>query len=262
MNALASLESILKLFPNNSSEIEKSELSDLIAHLKYIESYTNTGSSLVYVLNYKTMRYEYLNNAFEMVLVDDVETLKNQGIKFFMENCHPADLKLLSSQVLPDLMGSFNMLSREEKFKSRAQYNYRLRLKNGNYFNCLQQTSCIQLDSEGNPLLDLGFLSDLGNVKTNGKIKCHLSLLKEGSYHQQFYREYSNDLIKPTKPNLTKRQLEITKQLANGKTSQEIADILYISLHTVNTHKRNIFKRLGIRSATELVGISTKNGWV
>jgi DNA-binding NarL/FixJ family response regulator len=58
-----------------------------------------------------------------------------------------------------------------------------------------------------------------------------------------------------TNPNITitKREQEILNYIALGKTSQEIADILNISLRTVQTHRSNIIQKLGIKSAAGLI---------
>lgn len=59
---------------------------------------------------------------------------------------------------------------------------------------------------------------------------------------------------------ITKRELEIIKQLVSGKRSKEIADILCISLFTVNTHKKNIYRKLGIGHSYELAQYALKTG--
>ena len=51
---------------------------------------------------------------------------------------------------------------------------------------------------------------------------------------------------------LTERQLEVARLAARGLTDREIADELGLSPHTVHTHLRNIFVRLGISSREEL----------
>lgn len=51
---------------------------------------------------------------------------------------------------------------------------------------------------------------------------------------------------------LSIREKEIVEQIALGKTNQEIADILFISPHTVVTHRKNITKKLGIKTVSGL----------
>lgn len=52
---------------------------------------------------------------------------------------------------------------------------------------------------------------------------------------------------------LTKRETEILGLLALGKKSVEIGEQLYISEHTVNTHRKNINKKLEIKTLTDLM---------
>lgn len=52
---------------------------------------------------------------------------------------------------------------------------------------------------------------------------------------------------------LSKRQVEILKLIAIGKTNQEIADILFIGKTTVETHRKNMIRILNLRGAGELL---------
>lgn len=51
---------------------------------------------------------------------------------------------------------------------------------------------------------------------------------------------------------LTERETEITTLIAKGYTNKEIGKELHLSHHTVHTHRRNILKKLGAKSASEL----------
>ena len=54
------------------------------------------------------------------------------------------------------------------------------------------------------------------------------------------------------KENLSQREKEIISLVVKGMTNQEIADKLFLSIHTVITHRRNIARKLEIHSATGL----------
>jgi len=51
---------------------------------------------------------------------------------------------------------------------------------------------------------------------------------------------------------LTDRELEIFRMIGNGKTSGTIATELFLSTHTIDTHRENIKRKLGAKSAAEL----------
>lgn len=65
--------------------------------------------------------------------------------------------------------------------------------------------------------------------------------------------EIENDANKSTKGLLTKRQVEILSLVAQGKTSREIANELFIGLHTVDTHRKNMIRILGLQGKGELM---------
>ena len=52
---------------------------------------------------------------------------------------------------------------------------------------------------------------------------------------------------------LTTRETEILKLIAHGQSTQAIADALFLSPHTVQTHRKSIIKKLNIKSPTEFV---------
>ena len=51
---------------------------------------------------------------------------------------------------------------------------------------------------------------------------------------------------------LTVRELEIARMIAKGESNKDVAEKIHLSPHTVHTHRKNIMKKLGVRSASEL----------
>jgi len=77
------------------------------------------------------------------------------------------------------------------------------------------------------------------------------------SFYQQ---EATGGKPEPQKnKDLTKRELEVLKEVALGKTNQEVADTLFISIKTVETHKSHILDKLGLKNTAELVKYAIKN---
>lgn len=54
---------------------------------------------------------------------------------------------------------------------------------------------------------------------------------------------------------LSRRELEIIGLVRNGHTNQEIADLLFLSIHTVMTHRKNILHKLGVRNTAEMLAL-------
>jgi len=63
----------------------------------------------------------------------------------------------------------------------------------------------------------------------------------------------NRDLNATRRPSLTGREVEILQWIADGRTSREIGEQLYISENTVKNHVRNILDKLGMQSRHEAV---------
>jgi DNA-binding NarL/FixJ family response regulator len=61
---------------------------------------------------------------------------------------------------------------------------------------------------------------------------------------------------------LTNSEIEIVRFIADGLTTKEIAAKKFISYHTVITHRKNIFRKLGVSSVSELIMHAIKAGWI
>ncbi|MEP4092861.1 response regulator transcription factor [Reichenbachiella sp.] len=55
---------------------------------------------------------------------------------------------------------------------------------------------------------------------------------------------------------LSEREIEIIKYLADGRNSKAIAESLFISEHTVKTHRRNIMHKLHVKTSAELIKLA------
>lgn len=63
-------------------------------------------------------------------------------------------------------------------------------------------------------------------------------------------KKFDPDNCEPT--SLTERENQITTLIASGLTNKEIGEKIHLSHHTVHTHRKNILKKLGINSVSEL----------
>ncbi|WP_298761408.1 response regulator transcription factor [uncultured Psychroserpens sp.] len=70
---------------------------------------------------------------------------------------------------------------------------------------------------------------------------------------------FHNESIPPDNQLLTKREIEILQLIVKGRTSLQMAKHLSLSKYTIDTHRKNIHKKLGIKSNTGLVNYALKN---
>lgn len=93
-----------------------------------------------------------------------------------------------------------------------------------------------------------------------------LSLVNDTGMHARFMQNgritisYEDRFIK--KFNLTKREIEVLKLVAQAMNNKEIASELYISDQTVSVHRKNIMKKLDVRSTASLIKFAFENNLI
>ncbi|MFL9837511.1 response regulator transcription factor [Flavobacterium sp. ST-75] len=98
-----------------------------------------------------------------------------------------------------------------------------------------------------------------GYIMKNSSLKVVLAAIRAVMKGETFF----DDSIKAATPKkdegdvpLSKREKEIVNLVGQGKTSQEIADLLFIGKTTVDTHRKNILKKLSLHGKSELLRYS------
>ncbi|MDR1555776.1 MAG: LuxR C-terminal-related transcriptional regulator [Tannerellaceae bacterium] len=79
---------------------------------------------------------------------------------------------------------------------------------------------------------------------------------------QQFFSTEGNNEVVERNKELSLREKEVLRLIAQGSTNKDIADKLNISLNTVLTHRKNITARLGIKTVSGLTFYAIMNGLI
>ena len=93
----------------------------------------------------------------------------------------------------------------------------------------------------------------LKNTSLNEVLKAILTVADGKTYFDSNIIVKGSHQEKSKKGLLTRRQKEILALVAQGKSSREIAEELYIGIHTVDTHRKNMIRILGIKGKGEFL---------
>ncbi len=93
-----------------------------------------------------------------------------------------------------------------------------------------------------------------------GQVYLYPSLAK--TLVQDYLRRAESGDEKSAYDGLTEREREVLKLIADGRSNQEVADQLIISIKTVERHRANILAKLGLHSRTELVKYAIRKGLI
>ncbi|MBA4850498.1 response regulator transcription factor [Emticicia sp. BO119] len=61
---------------------------------------------------------------------------------------------------------------------------------------------------------------------------------------------------------ITSREMQILNLIANEHTIEQIAEKLQISISTVESHRRNMFRKTGVKSVVGLIKEAIKQNWI
>ncbi len=85
-------------------------------------------------------------------------------------------------------------------------------------------------------------------------------LVFEDFYNKEKVAKQSKTHLQLT--DLSEREMQVLGLIASGKSTKEVADELFISTKTVDTHKAHILDKLGLKNTAELVRYAIKNGLI
>lgn len=99
-------------------------------------------------------------------------------------------------------------------------------------------------------------------VKSASKEEIEEAILS--AYEGKFYLSQDLNLNRhdeadiPTVPILSSREKEVLKLIADGLTNPQIAQQLYISLHTVDSHRKNLLTKFAVNNTASLIKLAAK----
>lgn len=213
---------------------------------------------IIYLLDYTTGKYMFMSNSSRVLLGYPSNIFTEHGIGFTIEAYHPEDLKLYNEKMFPDRLQILNTIPPPEHPNHVFSYSFRLKNNDGDYVNLLQRSCFIKSDNKGLPLMSIGMVMNVQHfsqsnpvVQTVEKINpaentCQLVYKKE--YHQQDEHQL-----------FSRREKEILLWMAEGLTSKEIADKLYISEHTIINHRKNMQQKSGTGNVASLISYCFRN---
>ncbi len=157
-------------------------------------------------------------------------------VSFDINSSQVAELKKQFQNL--NILAITNMLSREEisSFLTSGVTGYLLK-------DCDKQEICQAIENTSN-----------GNRFLCGKIADVLLTVTEIKITPAYTKKISCEGMV-----VSEREIEIIKLIASGLPNKQIADKLCLSLHTINTHRKNIMQKLHVNNTAGVVMFAVKN---
>lgn len=217
-------------------------------------NFFQVGQSYFYIFNFAIMEVEYVSPEIKTVLGFD----RRLQVSEFMARIHPDD----SSYYLNfenEAVRFLRDLPYDKLGKYKVQYDFRVRNASGEYIRLLQQAILIHFDEQKNFYRSMAVHSDISHIKKAGN-PCLSFIGIEGE--PSYINMDAPAVFKTASHGFTRREMEILRYIVLGKTSEEIATELYISLHTVKTHRKNILQKASVKTPLDLTRKALSEGWI
>ncbi len=213
-------------------------------HIPFLEKLDVIKGSSISIFDMYKREHIYLSSKYESVHGYDLKRAYEEGVKYINSQVHPDDI--------PDMMRAGNYFLkmayniRTDQVKDyKLLMEYRINGKNG-YVRVVEQFIPLELDRKGNVWLALCIMDIAPVNDITAPAKFRLINFRTGEL-------YSFPPKEELKQDLSSREQEVLKLISQGLISKQIADSLYISVHTVNTHRQRIIEKLNVSNTAEAV---------
>ena len=238
------------------------ETLDSATIIDEIESYTNyvspIGNHFTYLFDCSLSQYIYISEACELVTGFTKQEWLTQK-----------EPSILERLVFPEDHPGVQQLGKESwEIYSKASVPARKQIcccvdyraiHNGTkkIVRLLEFNRPLVVDDQGNMVINFGIVTDISHIKLEGPVG--LKIWAEGHPEISVFKNASE--VKGLNP-LTKMERQILKLVSEGHTTASLAEKLFISTHTVNTHRRNILRKMECGNFMEAFYTARVKGWV
>ncbi|WP_291596426.1 LuxR C-terminal-related transcriptional regulator [Bacteroides sp.] len=210
--------------------------------------------SCAFVVDVYKCNYTYASSNFVDLLGYDshkIETLERQG-DYLESRIHPDDRAQLATLQVTLAQFIYN-LPLEQRNDYSNIYSFRMLNARQQYIRVTSRHQVLEQDRNGKAWLIIGNMDISPNQKYFETVECAVLNLKNGEI-------FSPSLLPLPSANLTNREIEILRLIQKGLLSKEIADKLCISIHTVNIHRQNLLRKLGVQNSIEAIRLGQEVG--
>jgi len=250
------ISSIMSAYtPKDLSQVKSLELIHNPQFLAFLDA--NVAISII--LDFQTQGYFYISENIKEIWGHDREDFYNYGLKKTVSIFPMYQNEIIIHKIFPLMFEYFNKHSLTgEAVDLRVSYPTKVIRGDGSEGWYLHQIKVLHTDEQNKPILGLKVITDISDFKKDDIItmkiakKDHNGIFKN-IFSQSFSEENNNYTI-------SEREKDVLLLLDEGKSSLEIGNLLFISSHTVNTHRRNLLRKFDAKSTVDMLKKASAHG--
>jgi DNA-binding CsgD family transcriptional regulator len=230
------------------------DYSIMDTHVPFFNMLDKIDNSIITVFDLFKREHIYISPKFETFLGYSVADAHETGTDYFNQMIHPEDFIFLTEAGVYFMEMGLN-LPAEKIREFKLITTFRMKKADGAFIRVLEQHSLLEFDKRGNIWLALSVLDFSPDQDLEAPAHSRLLNFKTGELYHFPPKE-----LNETAELLTNREREVLGLLSKGFISKQIADKLFISVNTVNTHRQRIIEKLDVSNTAEAINHSLKIG--
>lgn len=228
-----------------------------VEELRKMDYFFKRSSGCFFVADMQTSKYMFISDVVDEVMGHRYEAVMEGGMEYVDYHIQSPDH--ISRKAMQEQFTFFTEHKNTELSEIRLKFviPWLDQHKKQRYF--FQQYNISHRSNQGFPLGFYGFCMDFTNIIKESQVRQHLEVFNketnqwEDQSRLEFYLQIDDNKL------LSKREIEILKWVAEGLSSKEIAEKLFISTHTVNTHRKNMLARTNSKNSADLILYGVQN---
>tara|TARA_R110002020_G_scaffold150965_2_gene327851 strand:- start:1469 stop:2155 length:687 start_codon:yes stop_codon:yes gene_type:complete len=192
------------------------------------------GNLMISIFDINKYQFRYCNDSFKNVLgYTDTEILKI-GWKFWFQNIHPSEMKEIRKRI-----NNFINTTENKVYSQSDFFSYHIKTALGEWKLLHHRLFSFSYKKE---LFVLSYLQDISQIEQID------NLLGIDSKDAADFKEID----------ISSREKEVLRLVADGFSSKEISDQLFISSHTVTSHRKNLIEKFKVSNTAQLIKEASK----
>jgi DNA-binding CsgD family transcriptional regulator len=217
-------------------------------HISQLQVLGEMGNSSILVVDLSKKNYVYSSGLYD-AFVRSIGQSEILSQSLLDQRVHPEDAAALVRLWTVSLKFCY-ALSPAERKQHKIIMDYRIRTPKGDYLRIIEQHQVLEMDARGNIWLTLSFVDISPDQELEQGLRYTIINCKTG---EVIGLPADNKSAAGSTIKLSAREKQILTLIKEGFISKEIAEKLFLSIHTVNTHRQRILEKLNADSSIDAI---------
>jgi DNA-binding CsgD family transcriptional regulator len=244
---------------SSSEELKKIKGSDLVQNPDLL-NFLKYSPGITAIIDFPNEGYVYMSDNVEEMWGYQAEEFVRLGLVKAITIFPKDQNEIIIKKIFPIMFEHFFRYAEAGNVNDvRVSYTTKVIRADGSIGWYLHQMRVLHLDETTNkPQFGFKLITDISDFKKDEAMEMNVACKDENGIYKKVF---SQTFVADRKVfGISEREIEVLALIGEGKSSKEIADMLFISEHTVYNHRKNMLKKLDVKSTGEILKKAIAHG--